>query len=87
MISNFFFSCSDDHTIKIGGTSKDLEVKVHIGAKFKIDSDSVMSEHNGLNEVSNQIDDSESMGESSISDRSLFSEEAQCRCSAAVLYN
>jgi len=77
LISNFFFSCSDDQTIKVWGTSNDLEVKVHIDPKFKIDSDSIMSEHNGLNEVINQIDDSESMGDSSISDRSLFSEEAE----------
>lgn len=79
MISNFFFSCSDDQTIKVWGTSDKLKVKVTIDNKFK----SILGEFNeggnsdnsGDEPMGVEQDDSESIGESSDSGRSLFSDE------------
>jgi WD40 repeat protein len=78
LIPNFFFSCSDDQSIKIWGISVDHKVKVNIDNKFKI-KDEEMSD-NGMGNYSddqqNGNDDSESIGDSSLSDGSIFSDEA-----------
>jgi WD40 repeat protein len=69
-IPNFFFSCADDQTIKVWGVDKDHKVKVTIPSKFK-SSDNVSE--NGSDMDMNPDRDSESIGDSSLSEGSVFS--------------
>lgn len=69
---NFFISCSDDQTIKVWGVNSTDQVKVTIDPKFK----SLIEDESGQNSENYQIDnidDSESLGESSLSEGSVFS--------------
>lgn len=74
-IPNFFFSCSDDQTIIVWGVDESYEVKVHIDSKFKASKDDDDNSDNAG--VNNEIEnlDSESLGDSSMSEGSIFSDE------------
>lgn len=75
-IPNFFFSSSDDQTIKVWGTEENLQVKVTIASKFKQDKeDDLLSGNNSEDNILNNADESESIGDSSMSEDSVFSDE------------
>jgi len=72
----YMFSSSDDQTLKVWGANANSLVKVIIDSKFKSDKDDdLMSGNNSDDNGMNNADDSESIGESSISENSIFSDE------------
>lgn len=74
-LPNFLFSCSDDQTIKVWGANQNTEVKVHIDPKFKnVKDEDNISANNSDNQINN-MDDSESIGESSLNEGSIFSDD------------
>lgn len=69
-IPDFMFSWSDDQSIKIWGSHQDFKVKVIIESKFKHKDDEIMSGNNSDDNYHNQ-EDSDSIGDSSISENSI----------------
>lgn len=75
LMPNFLFSCSDDQTIKVWGVNN-IDCKFEIKFKVKDEdmSDNGMGNYSDDQQIGN--DDSESIGDSSLSDGSIFSDEA-----------
>ena len=72
------FSCSDDQSIKIWGSHDEYKVKIQIDSKFKVNKeDEIMSGNNSDENNINGQDDSESIGDSSISENSIVSEDEE----------
>jgi len=71
LIPNYFFSCSDDQTIKIWGISEGYTANVYYDSKQKSKDEDMSDNEHDEDQMDNE--DSDSMGDSSLSDNSLSS--------------